>query len=133
VLDPFVFAYRLEPVLVDDSPLKSGESQSLRRFLQRLHESDEVDPSRRSKGLIDDLTPREREVLDLVVASKSNREIAEELYLSEATVKVHVSHILKKLGARSRTEAAVQTVTMRWLEESGEPVGRQPGPASPQS
>ena len=52
------------------------------------------------------LTDREREVLALLVAGRTNRQIAQQLYISEKTVSVHVSNILAKLGARSRTEAA---------------------------
>ncbi|MFO7696497.1 MAG: response regulator transcription factor [Anaerolineae bacterium] len=52
-----------------------------------------------------DLTPREREVLALLVRGMSNPQIASELYVSDATVKSHVSNILSKLGATSRTEA----------------------------
>jgi DNA-binding NarL/FixJ family response regulator len=52
------------------------------------------------------LTDREREVLGLLVEGCTNREIARRLYISEKTVSVHVSNILAKLGARSRTEAA---------------------------
>ncbi|MGB6456682.1 MAG: response regulator transcription factor, partial [Streptosporangiaceae bacterium] len=52
------------------------------------------------------LTAREMEVLRLVSAGRSNREIAAELYISGKTVSVHVSSILGKLGAASRTEAA---------------------------
>jgi two-component system nitrate/nitrite response regulator NarL len=59
------------------------------------------------------LTSREREVLTLLEESRTNREIASALFLSEATVKVHVRHILRKLGARTRTEAAVRAVRMR--------------------
>jgi ATP/maltotriose-dependent transcriptional regulator MalT len=55
-----------------------------------------------------DLTRRETQVLALVAEGKSNREIAELLVISEATAKLHVRHILEKLGARSRTEAALQ-------------------------
>lgn len=51
------------------------------------------------------LTPRELEVLQLVAGGASNREIGEELMLSEATVKSHLVHIYDKLGARSRTSA----------------------------
>jgi DNA-binding CsgD family transcriptional regulator len=52
------------------------------------------------------LTDREREVLDLLVEARTNRQIAARLYISEKTVSVHVSNILAKLGVRSRAEAA---------------------------
>lgn len=54
-----------------------------------------------------DLTDREREVLKLVASAKTNREIAEELFISEKTVKNHISNILFKLQANDRTEAAL--------------------------
>ena len=53
-----------------------------------------------------DLTPREREVLELVSAGRSNGEIAAQLFISTKTASVHVSNILAKLGASGRTEAA---------------------------
>jgi DNA-binding NarL/FixJ family response regulator len=53
-----------------------------------------------------DLTPREREILTLLVAGKTNKGIAEALALSPLTVRQHVSNILAKLGAITRTEAA---------------------------
>ena len=53
-----------------------------------------------------DLTPREREVLALLVKGRTNDEIARALYISAATVRLHVSHILSKLEASNRTEAA---------------------------
>ncbi len=51
------------------------------------------------------LSEREREVLDLIAAGSTNREIAERLYLSPHTVKEHTSALYRKLGARNRTEA----------------------------
>ena len=52
-----------------------------------------------------DLTPREAEVLRLIAAGKSNREIARALFVSEATVKTHVNRIFAKTGSRDRTQA----------------------------
>jgi two-component system, NarL family, response regulator LiaR len=57
-----------------------------------------------------DLTPREREVLGLMVQGLSNMEIAVRLYIGEATVKTHVSHIIAKLDAASRTEAVALAI-----------------------
>jgi DNA-binding NarL/FixJ family response regulator len=53
------------------------------------------------------LSPRESEVLDLVAQGLSNRAIAQRLFISEVTVKVHVRHIFEKLGVRTRTQAAL--------------------------
>ena len=53
------------------------------------------------------LTPRELGILPFLIAGRSNREIAEELGLSESTVKAHLSSLYKKLGVSSRTQAAL--------------------------
>lgn len=58
----------------------------------------------------DDLTQREREVLALVVAGLNNREIASRLFLSQGTVRLHVSNVLRKLEAPNRTAAAMLAV-----------------------
>lgn len=56
------------------------------------------------------LTRREMEVLALIGAGFSNRAIAKELYISQATVKTHITHLLQKLGLENRTEAALYAV-----------------------
>jgi DNA-binding NarL/FixJ family response regulator len=55
----------------------------------------------------DELTDREREILVLMARGRSNRELADELFLSEATVKTHVTRILRKLELRDRVQAVV--------------------------
>jgi len=55
--------------------------------------------------LPDDLTPREAEVLQLIAQGRSNREIAGELFVSEATVKTHINHVFSKIDARDRAQA----------------------------
>ena len=54
-----------------------------------------------------DLTPRETEVLTCITQGRSNREIAEQLHISEKTVRIHVSAVLEKMGARDRTQATI--------------------------
>jgi DNA-binding NarL/FixJ family response regulator len=56
------------------------------------------------------LTRREREVLELIAAGRSNKRIAFELGISEKTVKTHVGHLLAKLGVTDRTQAALLAV-----------------------
>ena len=53
------------------------------------------------------LTPREQEVLQLIASGSSNREIAQTLYISEKTVKNHITNLLMGLGLRDRTQAAI--------------------------
>jgi DNA-binding NarL/FixJ family response regulator len=55
---------------------------------------------------VEELTPQERRIFDLIGKGLSNREIAEEMFLAEKTVKNYVSNLLAKLGMRRRTEAA---------------------------
>ncbi|MBS1822843.1 MAG: response regulator transcription factor [Acidobacteria bacterium] len=54
-----------------------------------------------------DLTPREAEVLACITQGRSNREIAEDLKIAEKTVRIHVSSLLDKMGARDRTQATI--------------------------
>ena len=67
-------------------------------------------------GLLE-LTAREREVLRMIASGASNREIAQALFLSEGTVRNHISHILTRLNVRDRTQAAiVANAFSTWLE-----------------
>jgi len=73
------------------------------RLVEALAAGGDADP-------IDRLTPREREVLQLVGRGFPNKRIARELELAEKTVKTHVGHVLAKLGVTDRTQAAVIAV-----------------------
>ena len=64
------------------------------------------------------LTPREAEVLGLVAAGRTNRQIATALYVSEKTASVHVSRILSKLDVKTRTEAVATAHRLGLLETS---------------
>ena len=59
------------------------------------------------------MTPREREVLELMAQGFRNREIAAAFVISEATVKIHVRHVLEKLGVKTRTQAVARYQDMR--------------------
>jgi DNA-binding NarL/FixJ family response regulator len=76
------------------------------RLVRRLREPADVEPSVTG----DELTRREREVLDLLARGLDNSEIARALYLSQHTVKNHVSTILMKLQVENRLQAAVRAV-----------------------
>ena len=70
----------------------------------------------RDEEPLDRLTPREREVLVLLGRGLSNKRIAQDLRLSEKTVKTHVGHVLAKLGVADRTQAAVVAVRAGLVE-----------------
>ncbi|WP_258240793.1 two-component system response regulator NarL [Pseudidiomarina homiensis] len=70
-------------------------------------------PAPQGGGKLESLTNRELEILKLIAKGMSNKVIARELDISDGTVKVHVKHLLKKLGLRSRVEAAVWMVNQQ--------------------
>jgi DNA-binding NarL/FixJ family response regulator len=73
-----------------------------RRLVERF-----APPAGTAARSLDTLTDREREVLRLLAEGRSNAELASRLYLSEATVKTHVSAVLRKLGVRDRVQAVI--------------------------
>jgi DNA-binding CsgD family transcriptional regulator len=86
-----------------EKPLRAAIEAFAQRSRVRLGErSDRPADAFAEQGI----TPREREVLELLAQGASNHQIAQALVISEKTASVHVSHILSKLGARNRTEAA---------------------------
>ena len=68
---------------------------------------------------IDTLSPREREILECIAQGASNKEIARTLAIAEPTVKIHVQHILRKLGLSSRVQAAVYASRRQGPEPAG--------------
>jgi len=72
---------------------------------------------------LDDLSTREREVLRLIALGLSNAQIGQELFISETTVKTHVTHILSKLGLRDRVQVVVLAYQTGIIEADGLPAG----------
>jgi DNA-binding NarL/FixJ family response regulator len=103
-------------VLKDDSPeqliaairtVSAGEALLSPTITKRVIQKFARMPRPAAPKELDDLSGREREVFRLMTRGLSNGEIAQELYISETTVKTHVTHILQKLGLRDRVQAVV--------------------------
>jgi LuxR family transcriptional regulator, maltose regulon positive regulatory protein len=85
-------------------------------YLGRLVRAFERDAAPVIPGLVEQLSPRELEVLRLLAAGRANQQIAEELVVPPNTVKKHVTHILEKLGAANRTEATARARELGLLD-----------------
>jgi DNA-binding NarL/FixJ family response regulator len=90
--------------------LKTMPPKELVKVIRRVHAGKKHIPPEVAANLAehfsnDDLTPRETEVLAQIAEGNRNRDIAELLFISEETVKVHIKHIMDKLGASDRTQA----------------------------
>jgi len=90
--------------------LKTMPPKELVKIIRRVHAGKKYIPPEVAANLAehfstDNLTPRETEVLAQIAEGNRNRDIAERLFISEETVKVHIKHIMDKLGANDRTQA----------------------------
>jgi NarL family two-component system response regulator LiaR len=113
--EPEELVAAIEQVHRGESSLHPSIARKLLRELARPEEQ---------RNEIDALTEREVEVLGLVARGLSNREIGEQLTISEATVRTHVSNILGKLNLCSRTQAALYALRegLASLDEGRRPV-----------
>jgi ATP/maltotriose-dependent transcriptional regulator MalT len=115
-VDLLVAAYRSTPELLAMLLRTSSKRDRLVRLLHLAGDDDLADALGESLSPADPrerLSPREREVYGLLCEGLSNRQIAEALYISESTVKLHAHHIYDKLGTRSRTALAIQAALER--------------------
>jgi DNA-binding NarL/FixJ family response regulator len=103
-------------VLKDDSPeqliaairtVAAGEALLSPTITKRVIQKFARLPRPAPPKELDDLTERELEVFRMLARGLSNAEIAQELYISDTTVKTHITHILQKLGLRDRVQAVV--------------------------
>jgi DNA-binding NarL/FixJ family response regulator len=90
-----------------DPAVASKVVAELARLQPPVPQTASATPTPQLPELVEELTPREREVLRFLATGASNREIAVQLFISEGTVKNHISNILGRLGLRDRTQAAI--------------------------
>ena len=103
--DPELLLEHIKRALTGKMVLSEAVTQVLATALRR--------PAVKNPAELNSLTNREYEILSFIAKGLSNKLIARELNISDGTVKVHVKHLLKKLGLRSRVEAAVWMVNQQ--------------------
>ncbi len=112
-LEPQELYKMLEGVAQGESPI-SGVMAT--KILQEFRQPDKGDADEE----VDELTPREVDVLEQIVTGATNKEIAKALYITENTVKIHLRNILEKLHVKNRIQAAVHAVREGLVGDSAE-------------
>jgi DNA-binding NarL/FixJ family response regulator len=116
-VDLVVVAYRGNPELLEALMSSKVTSQETTYIAARAGDEALLQASgwetAREADPVGALSPREREVYELICDGFSNSEIATRLFITEGTVKVHVQHVFDKLGVRSRTAVAINAVRDR--------------------
>ena len=110
--DAIVTATRAYPLLIDVA-IRSGHGDFVADLLRRSNDFDlarryGLEMSRTVTGTSPPISPRERQVLELVAEGRTNEEVAGLLFISPVTVKAHLRHIYEKLGVRNRVEAVAR-------------------------
>jgi DNA-binding NarL/FixJ family response regulator len=90
----------------------------VREFASMRQAKPEPRPAQPAPGRPPELSPREYEVLTLLVRGHNNRQIATELFIDETTVKTHLHRIFEKLNVRDRTQAAIMAVQRGWCAQA---------------
>jgi ATP/maltotriose-dependent transcriptional regulator MalT len=112
VWDPIVCALRASPELANTVASDDTFRSTLGDIYQRSHDHALARRAgfrtRATRAPHEVLSPREREVLGLIARGLRNHEISAALYIADSTTKVHVRHILEKLGVRTRAEAVAR-------------------------
>ncbi|MEJ2709578.1 MAG: response regulator transcription factor [Anaerolineales bacterium] len=111
-LEPYQLYDLMESISRGEAPLSGAMAARI------LKEFTHPDPSSEKEEVIDELTPREIDILELVVEGKTNKEISSELVISENTVKIHIRNILEKLHLQNRIQAAVYAVRQGLVDEA---------------
>jgi DNA-binding NarL/FixJ family response regulator len=91
--------------------------KAAQKLMSAVSKPEDTSSSQSGKRALDDLTGREQDVLQLIADGKTNQEIADELVISESTVKTHVSNILAKLQLKDRTQIAIYALKHGFLDD----------------
>lgn len=112
-LDPQQLFEMLDGIRQGEAPISGAMAAKILREFTQPEEG-----SGAQEQEVDELTPRETEVLEEVVKGATNKEIAKALHITENTVKIHLRNILEKLHVQNRIQAAVQAVREGLIDES---------------